>query len=77
MDFKRLITSQLIKLHAWMSIYSPSRTHGLFPCLFVFTRGKAETWWVFFQPTLCSGSVPARGCGRSRQVSTATEIKAK
>lgn len=47
------------------------------PCLGVFTRGKAETRWDCSRPTLCSGSVLVSACGRSLQVSMATETKAR
>lgn len=47
------------------------------PWLGVFARGKAETRWDFFRPTLCSVSALVRGCGRSLLVSTATETKAR
>lgn len=49
-------------------------------CLLVcilFTREKSETRWDISQPTLCSGFAPVNGCGRSPQVSTATETKAR
>lgn len=46
-------------------------------CVCVFTREKSETRWDISQPTLCSGFAPVSGCGRSPQVSTATETKVR